>query len=148
MKSIKSLYLATVVCCFISTTCENPSYVLDKNKEKESPHVLSEYSGKKKIRDFKGSVKDKNKSPIKAAIISIGNATTITDSNGDFIIKKANLNADITYIVVEKKGYENNVMSIVSTDSINEVTLVLKEESDLCLFWFCKHNNSLSNSNQ
>ena len=148
MKSIKSLYLAIVFCCLILTTCENRNHISNKNKENVNPKTLSEYLGKEISRNFNGIVLDENKIPVKDAIVSIGNKIVITDFIGSFKIKSANVNFNFAYLKVEKTGYKNTAKYITPNDSINEVLIVLQDENEPCLFWFCEHNHSLLNSNR
>lgn len=148
MKSpVKSISLAIAISFLSLTACEKNN-ISDENKLSENPRTLADYLGKKIQKNFIGTVVSEEEKPLENVAITIGNKTILTDSNGDFIIENANVNTDFAYLEAKKEGYKNNALSIVPSNSINEVIIELQEENELCLYWFCKHNHSLPNSNK
>jgi hypothetical protein len=147
MKSIKSLTMAIAISLLSITACKE-SKASEEKEQKQSPQTFSEYLGKKISRDFIGIVVDENKHPLEDVMITIGNKTTLTDSIGGFAIKAANVNVNFAFIEAKKEGYKNNATSLVPTNKIEKVNIMLEHKGSPCLFWFCKHNHSLANSNQ
>ncbi len=91
------------------------------------PDTFSEYFGNSINRDFIGTIVNSSNQPIEGATISIGNATSTTDSNGVFIIRDASVNQRFAYIKAEKSGYIHGSRSVVPTQGVNKVTIMLLE---------------------
>ena len=147
MKSIKSIFKVLTMCLILTSACKTDGDYSDNNTLNTSPNYLSEYLGEKKSKDFTGYILDENKTPLEGAIVTVGNKTSITDTNGNFIIKNAIVNVHFASLETKKHGYKNNTRSIIPSDSIISVKIQLQKESDLCLHWFCKHNHSLPDPN-
>lgn len=145
MKSIKSISIAIAI-SFLSITACIKSNASEEKKQNESPQNFSEYLGEKISKSFIGTVVDENKNPLENVTITIGNKTAITDSIGHFEIKNTNVNEHFPYLEAKKQGYENNTISIVPKNEIEELSIILEYNGTPCLFWFCRHNHSLTNS--
>ncbi|WP_282043679.1 hypothetical protein [Winogradskyella flava] len=96
-------------------------------QQDNTPDTFSEYFGPEISRDFLGNVIDQNHNPIEGVIITIGNETAMTDSDGIFIIRNANINERFGYIKAEKAGYIHGSRSVVPSNGTNKVTIMLLE---------------------
>ncbi|BAO74973.1 carboxypeptidase-like regulatory domain-containing protein [Winogradskyella sp. PG-2] len=143
MKSVIPIWKLLAICIIFTIACENKSEPTNNNKPIVKPKFFTDYLGDKVTGDFKGIVIDENKIPIKDVIITIGNKTTTTDSNGNFKIKKANVNVLFTYVKFKKNGYINTSKSMIPKDSINEIIKILRKEIEPSLFRFSKNNYNL-----
>ena len=74
-----------------------------------------------------GTIINKNNQPISNVSITIGSETTLTDSNGIFIIRNAAVNERFGFIKAEKTGYIHGSRSVVPSTGINKVTIMLLE---------------------
>ncbi|WP_299124993.1 carboxypeptidase-like regulatory domain-containing protein [uncultured Winogradskyella sp.] len=146
MKSVTSIWRVISICFLLVISCEKNSKPPNENKLKENPEFLTDYLGEKIKRDFTGTLTDSDKNPLENVTITIGNKTSTTAIDGDFYLRNADVNTNFAYIEFKKEGYKDYAISMKPVDSINELTIVLLEESELCLFWFCKHNHNLPNS--
>ncbi|PNQ73926.1 hypothetical protein C1T31_06270 [Hanstruepera neustonica] len=94
-----------------------------------NPEVFTENFGNDINRDFLGEVVDKNNNPIHNATVTLGDQTTLTDANGIFIIRGANIYERFGYVKVEKAGYIHGSRSVVPTNGTNKVKIMLLEET-------------------
>jgi hypothetical protein len=130
MKSTQFFSKIFLVFCFIFSSCQLDDGPFESHQNQESiPESFSEYFGNEISRDFLGKVIDKNHNPIEGVSISIGNATALTDNNGVFIIKDANVFERFGYIKAEKAGYIHGSRSVVPTNGTNKVTIMLLNEA-------------------
>ncbi|EDP72330.1 hypothetical protein FBALC1_14552 [Flavobacteriales bacterium ALC-1] len=143
--SIKSISLAIAISFFGLNACEK-SNTLDEQKLNKNVQTLSDYLGEKIQKDFSGIVVDEEENALENVNITIGNKTTLTDSKGVFSINESNVHTNFASIEAAKEGYKNSLVSI--GDSSDKLKVVLYKTETQCLFWFCKHNHSLPNSNQ
>jgi len=81
--------------------------------------------GEEITRNFFGEIKDINNNPIPNVVVTIGNSSTETDENGFFIINSAIVNKQFAYIRAKKTGYINGSRSLIPTNGINRVTIML-----------------------
>lgn len=126
MKSTKHLLSILLLLCLSFTSCDiDDGLSNNNNQQQEIPNSFSEYYGNEISRDFIGTVVDKNQLPIPGALISIGNDTALTDSNGVFIIRDANVNKRFGYVKAEKVGYIHASRSVVPTDGTNKVNIMM-----------------------
>lgn len=119
---------------------------MENSEPIETLKTLSDLEGEKTLKDFSGYIVDENQKPLYGVAITIGNKTTVTDSIGHFIINNANVDPHSANIEANKDGYRDYIQSVIPNDK-NEVRLILESNSTPCLFWFCKHNHSLIDSN-
>ena len=130
MKSTQFFSKIFLVLCFIFSSCQLDDGPFEGHQNQESiPESFSAYFGGEISRDFLGKVIDKNHNPIEGVSISIGNATALTDNNGVFIIKDANVFERFGYIKAEKAGYIHGSRSVVPTNGTNKVTIMLLNEA-------------------
>ena len=130
MKPIKLFHLLTIVFLINNFSCQKDDGLSGNNNPQENiPDTFSEYFGNEISRDFLGTVIDKNHNPIEGAAITIGGETTMTDSNGVFIIKDANVNERFGYVKAEKAGYIHASRSVVPSNGTNKVTIMMLEET-------------------
>ena len=129
MKPIQLFRLLTIVCLICNFSCQKDDGLSGNNNPQENiPDTFSEYFGNEISRDFLGTVIDKNHNPIEGVTISIGNETALTDSNGVFIIRDANVNERFGYVKAEKAGYIHASRSVVPSNGTNKVTIMMLEE--------------------
>jgi hypothetical protein len=130
MKS-KSLFkfLLAVSLIFFSS-CDNESFD-DRLTENPTvtPSTFSEYFGNDISRDFMGKVVDINHNPIPNAEISIGGDTALTDNNGVFIIRDANVKERFAYVKAKKTGYIHGSRSLVPSEGTNQIQIMLLQEN-------------------
>jgi hypothetical protein len=117
-----------LVILLITFSCQKDDGHSSGGEQQENiPNMFSEYFGSDISRDFLGTVIDKNNLPIEGVTISIGNETAITDSNGVFIIRNADVKEHFGYIKAEKAGYIHGSRSVVPSNGTNKVTIMLLE---------------------
>lgn len=131
MKTIKkfpNLILMLLLSMMMITSCEKDDGPSTGGEPQENiPDTFSEYFGNDISRDFLGNVIDTNKNPIQGVTITIGNQTTTTDNNGVFILNNANVKERFGYVKAEKAGYIHGSRSVVPSNGINKVTIMLLE---------------------
>ncbi|NRD23306.1 carboxypeptidase regulatory-like domain-containing protein [Winogradskyella litoriviva] len=127
MKSTKIFSLFLLILCLGFTSCKKDDSISDGNQQILIPDSFSEYFGNEISRDFLGTVIDKNNLPIEGVTITIGNETALTDGNGVFIIRDADVNQRFGYVKAEKAGYIHGSRSIVPSEGTNKVNIMLLE---------------------
>ena len=83
---------------------------------------------------FFGSIIDENHNVVAGAAVSIGASSTVTDANGVFFIENALVNKNHAYIKVEKNGYFLGSRSLVPTDGVNKVQIMLLQKQNIGSF--------------
>lgn len=130
MKPIQLFRLLTIVCLICNFSCQKDDGLSGNNNPQETiPDTFSEYFGNEISRDFLGTVIDKNHNPIEGATITIGNETALTDSNGVFIIRDANVNERFGFVKAEKAGYIHASRSVAPSNGTNKVTIMMLDET-------------------
>ena len=128
MKSTKFVSKLFIILLLVFISCQKDDGISGGGEQQENiPDTFSEYFGNDISRDFLGTVIDKNNLPIEGVTISIGNETALTDSNGVFIIRDANVNERFGYVKAEKTGYIHGSRSVVPSNGTNKVTIMLLE---------------------
>ena len=90
---------------------------------------FSENFGNSVDRDFMGKIMDSSHNPISGATVQIGSDSATTDDNGIFIIEGATVYQRFAYIEVTKSGYLKGSRSLVPTDAMNQVSIILLDEN-------------------
>ncbi len=90
---------------------------------------LSDNFGLDITRSFIGNIIDINNNPVENVEIKIGSKTATTDNNGVFIINNASVFEKFAYVVANKSGYVHGSRTLVPTDGVNKVTIMLLEEN-------------------
>ena len=90
---------------------------------------LSNNFGTEISRSFIGRIIDTDKNPIENASIKIGNSVSTTDENGVFMINDASVFERFAYITATKEGYINGSRTLIPTDGINKLTIMLLEKN-------------------
>jgi len=145
MKSIKLFAIALAIAFFCVSACKDNEETLKNTQPKENAKILSDFLGKKQLKNFSGIVVDTNKKPLENVYITIENQSIMTDSFGSFVINDVTVFNDFTYLEGRKEGYKNTTIRVDSITDLNNITVKLISFDELCLFWFCEHNHSLSN---
>ncbi|WP_407556096.1 carboxypeptidase-like regulatory domain-containing protein [Winogradskyella sp. 4-2091] len=127
MKSNKVLLTILLLFCLSFNSCEKDDGNLGGDQQEIIPNTFSEYFGNTISRDFIGNVVDTNNNPIEGVTITIGNDIAITDNNGVFLIKDANVKERFGYIIADKTGYIHGSRSIIPSNGTNKVTIMLLE---------------------
>ena len=109
------------------TSCQKDDSNSGGEQQEIIPDVFSEYFGNEVSRDFIGTIIDKNKNPIEGVLITIGDDTALTDSNGVFIINNATVNERFGYIKASKVGYIHGSRNVVPSNGTNKVSIMLLE---------------------
>ncbi|BCY29230.1 carboxypeptidase-like regulatory domain-containing protein [Flavobacterium okayamense] len=124
---MKKILLITIL-SLLFFSCENLD---DGIKNSNSPNQFSQNFGQSVQRDFMGQVVDENNNPIESAIVKIGSNHVNTDSNGVFILYNVNVFEKFAYVSVEKMGYLLGSRSLVPTNGINKIKIMLIEKAPI-----------------
>ena len=128
MKLLKIIFLCLVFITVYSCKNDDDNSLSDNNPN-TNPEVFTENFGAEINRDFLGEVVDQNNNPVHNATVTIGNQTTLSDANGIFIIRDANIYERFGYVKVKKAGYIHGSRSVVPTSGTNKVKIMLLEET-------------------
>ncbi len=120
-----SVLILFSILTFSSCLKDNDDNYSGGGQQEIIPDEFSEYFGNEISRDFLGTIIDKNHHPIEGVLITIGDDTALTDSNGVFIIKDATVNERFGYIKASKAGYIHGSRNVVPSDGTNKVTIML-----------------------
>lgn len=82
-------------------------------------------------RDFIGQVVDVDNHPIQGVSISIGTSSTLTDSNGVFVINNAPVHQNFAFVKAIKAGYIIGSRSLIPTTGKNNVKIMLLPDAPL-----------------
>lgn len=94
-------------------------------------------------RDFIGIIKDETNTAIGNAEVNIGTETVQTDANGVFVITDVSVQERFAYIEVNKAGYLKGLKTVVPTEDVNSIEIVLLAEQVQAL----PSNNEIQLSN-
>ncbi|WP_299114399.1 carboxypeptidase-like regulatory domain-containing protein [uncultured Winogradskyella sp.] len=126
MKSTKIISTLLFIFLLLISSCQKDDDGSGGGERQENiPDTFSEYFGNNISRDFLGNVIDTDHNPIEGVTITIGNQTAITDNNGVFIIRDANVNERFGYVKAKKAGYIHGSRSIVPSNGTNKITIML-----------------------
>ncbi|WP_179335662.1 hypothetical protein [Winogradskyella costae] len=120
-----SILILFSILTFSSCRKDNDDNYSGGGQQEIIPDEFSEYFGSEISRDFLGTIIDKNHLPIEGVLITIGDDTALTDSNGVFIIKDATVNERFGYIKASKAGYIHGSRNVVPSNGTNKVTIML-----------------------
>ncbi|WP_179354211.1 hypothetical protein [Winogradskyella vidalii] len=112
---------------FTSCLKDNDDNYSGGGQQETIPDSFSEYFGSEISRDFLGTIIDKHHNPIEGVLITIGDDTALTDSNGVFLINDATVNERFGYIKASKAGYIHGSRNVVPSNGTNKVTIMLLE---------------------
>lgn len=129
MKSFNLFKLLLLTVIVFLNSCEDEPFNNQVENPDTIPNTFSEYFGNDITRDFMGKVTDVNHNPISNVSISVGGETTLSDDNGIFIIKDANVKERFAYLKAEKTGYIHGSRSLVPSEGTNQVQIMLLEEN-------------------
>ena len=76
-------------------------------------------------RDFMGKIVDESSMPLSNVSIAIGNKVALTDANGVFMIKDAQVKERQAYVIAEKAGFITGLKAVVPTEGISNVRIML-----------------------
>ena len=80
--------------------------------------------------NFIGRITDANGNNLSGVQITIGNATTITDHHGIFILNNVSVYEKFAYVKAFKSGYLNGSRTIVPvTDGVNDIQITLLQKN-------------------
>lgn len=126
---MKNKLFFTLCLFLVIASCNKDNSPNDNEQNDDTPSNFHENFGDEISRNFIGNVIDSNNNPIENAVISIGNDQVQTDNNGVFILKDAQVNARFAYVKAEKTGYIHGSRSVMPSNGINKVTIMLLEET-------------------
>jgi len=119
------LLILIAALAFSSCSKDEDDRISGGEQQEIVPDEFSEYFGNEISRDFLGTVIDKNHLPIEGVLVTIGDDTAYTDSNGVFMIKNATVNERFGYIKASKAGYIHGSRNVVPSNGTNKVTIML-----------------------
>ncbi|MFK7782663.1 MAG: hypothetical protein AB8B90_09935, partial [Psychroserpens sp.] len=124
MKLFKNLFI--IACALMISSCEEENWNSDNPETgEEQPSDFSQNFGSSFSARFMGKVVNEDNNPVSDVIISVGNIIASTDSNGVFSITDATVFENFAYIKATKDGFIDGSRTIVPSDGINQVTIML-----------------------
>lgn len=130
MKNIKKQFTAIfsllVIIIMTLTSCDNGEINLHPEDDATN---FTEHFGATANKNFMGKIVDENNNPIDGVSINIGSKTATTDANGVFIIKNADVYEQFAYVTAKKVGYLNGSRSLIPTDGVNKIDIMLLYQS-------------------
>ncbi|WP_417861063.1 hypothetical protein [Winogradskyella sediminis] len=123
------LFILITALAFSSCSKDEDDRISGGEQQEIVPDEFSEYFGNEISRDFLGTVIDKNHLPIEGVLVTIGDDTAYTDSNGVFMIKNATINKRFGYIKATKTGYIHGSRNVVPSNGTNKVTMMLLDNN-------------------
>ncbi|REG88875.1 hypothetical protein [Winogradskyella sediminis] len=123
------LFILITTLTFSSCSKDEDDRISGGEQQEIVPDEFSEYFGNEISRDFLGTVIDKNHLPIEGVLVTIGDDTAYTDSNGVFMIKNATINERFGYIKASKTGYIHGSRNVVPSNGTNKVTMMLLDHN-------------------
>lgn len=120
LKFILTLVLSTAV---LFTSCDAND--TNENYEENSNASITYNFGATVSKDFLGQIVDENENPIQNAVVKIGSNTAQTDVNGVFMIHNASVKSNFAFITVTKAGYLNGFRTVIPTNGVNNVKIML-----------------------
>lgn len=103
MKKLAFLFLCFVVAL---TACRDDKNIVDVTETPYEPPILEWTQLNTAVNgDLTGFVVDENGQPIQDAKATLGNTTVSTDVYGHFFFNDVTMNAEGTYVTVDKSGY-------------------------------------------
>jgi len=129
--SIKSVpFLLGVMLAFslTFTSCRERD---DDNPQQEQQQEdnFSDNFGNEVTRSFMGKIMDTSHNPISGVDVKIGSESTTTDANGIFILEDVLVYERFAYIEAEKVGYLKGSRTVVPTDAMNQISIMLLDEN-------------------
>lgn len=129
--SIKSVpFLLGVLLAFslTFTSCRERD---DDNPQQEQQQEdnFSDNFGNEVSRSFMGKIMDTSHNPISGVDVKIGSESTTTDANGIFILEDVPVYERFAYIEAEKAGYLKGSRTVVPTDAMNQISIMLLDEN-------------------
>lgn len=92
----------------------------------DSVKISSNYNyGNAAIRNFHGLILDTSGDPISGATVVIGSKTALTNADGIFFIKDANVKENYAYAKVTKQGYVVGTRTILPTNGSNLIKIMM-----------------------
>ena len=128
MRTLKiSFFLVVALLLTTLSSCEK-----DEPTTKEpSGETYSFETGAAKSASFFGTIVDENNNTMSGVAISIGSSSAVTDANGVFFIEDANVHENLAYVKAEKNGYFLGSRSLVPTDEVNKVKIMLLAKQNI-----------------
>ncbi|WP_299677945.1 hypothetical protein [uncultured Dokdonia sp.] len=127
-KLVFFVFIITAIACERDDTIIDPE-VISPTIDTPSLEGFSDNFGAEITRSFIGTIINSNRQPIDGVQITIGSSATTTDSNGVFILNDVTVNERFAYVKTFKNGYIHGSRSLVPTEGINKVTIMLLEET-------------------
>ncbi len=128
--SIKSVsFLLGILMTFTLTFTSCREKNGDNPPQDEQQSDFSDNFGTEVNRSFMGRVMDTSHNPVSGANVMIGSDSTTTDDNGIFILEDVSVHEQFAYVEVEKSGFLKGSRTLVPTDAMNQVTIMLLDEN-------------------
>jgi protocatechuate 3,4-dioxygenase beta subunit len=124
-KTVQLMLMVILVFTLTLTSCKKD----DDNPDPVENNDFSDNFGNEVNRDFMGRIIDTSHNPVSGAAVRIGSESTTTDDNGIFIMEDVSVFERFAYVEVEKSGYLKGSRSLVPTDGMNQVSIMLLDEN-------------------
>ncbi len=98
-------------------------------QEEQQQGNFSDNFGNEVTRSFMGKIMDTSHNPVSGADVRIGSESTTTDDNGVFILEDVSVHERFAYIEVEKTGFLKGSRTVVPTNSMNQISIMLLNEN-------------------
>ncbi|WP_458626830.1 hypothetical protein [Winogradskyella sp. PC D3.3] len=125
-QTISKISLALIlVFSVLFTSCEKEEGIDDISSGNDNNEMSVINQGASIQRDFMGKIVDESSMPLSNVSVAIGNKVAFTDANGVFMIYNASVKEKQAYITAEKDGFIRGLKSVVPTEGISNVRLML-----------------------
>ncbi|MBB3124771.1 hypothetical protein FHS04_002298 [Mesoflavibacter sabulilitoris] len=126
-KTSKQLLAILLVISAFFYSCEKNESIDDPYIEDPSGSTLNQ--GASIQRSFMGRIVNQSNLALDNVNITIGTKTAVTDSNGYFIINDVTVSERQAFILAEKPGFLNGMRSVVPTQGVNQVKIMMVTEN-------------------
>lgn len=130
--SLKLLSILFIVFFATLQSCDKDDNNDDNNPPDDETYVYDK--GSAKTADFMGQIVDENGNAMSGVAVSAGNQSVATDANGVFFIENANVYENLAFIKAEKAGYFLGSRSVVPTNGVNNVRIMMLQKQQIGTF--------------
>lgn len=124
IKPVLLFFIATLL--FSCQNDDTSSHDMNNNPTLRDEQFKQDYFGEQTTGNFFGFIKDEDRNPLENVQVEIGNKSTVTDRNGMFIIRDADVFENHAYVKASKQGYLNGSRVVIpKSDGSNRIDIML-----------------------
>ena len=131
MKFSKLLYAFAFLLIVFSCEKDNNIPINQEQEDGLTDNPFLANFGNSISASFIGQVVDENNQPIVGVNITLGSGFATTDVNGVFTVNEATVFEKLAYIKASKQGYITGSRSLVPTNGINQVKIMLLDATPI-----------------